>query len=357
MAMRVLITGVLAGALIVAVAAPASAGVPVAPAPVPGAVTYRRDMHVRSGRHVPIGARRVVHSIALPHLAHNQTLRIRAEIEATKCAPSDHGCGNTHLAPRVRAALVLAKGPNQKGGRRVGSAERRCTTGRHHCPLVLSRVLRVPRKSRRASHLNLVVGSRAVRAKPGDTIEIKASKSGKGGGQLTVLRAGAGHRVATVAHTGTRQVGSIPIQTGAGNPPPKKVVVHSLRVDNLRAGEILDVTGALKVGMDQRVNKHGVPALIASQVFLADSPSTTDARTVPGWQRVAPNTGFNCPWRCAAHEVGAIRIAGPVKPTMFVNYVAQSSRTTKAVSKACKGKCRAKVRPGGGLTVRRFHPG
>ncbi|HEX8084861.1 MAG TPA: fibronectin type III domain-containing protein [Solirubrobacteraceae bacterium] len=348
-----LVAGVVFWAVLVS---PVVAQVPDAADPTDVQLTFARDLDSDGGVHPEIGQRKVVHSIRLPGLDKSETLKVRAEVEVTTCEQSSKPawqCGTPALHPRIVARLVLAGAADDPDGIALQQRGTRCV--RHHCPLVLSRTLKVDEKQVRRSHLNLVIDSSAPGAGPGDEIEIKDPKSGKGGGHLTVLRFGPRYASAGAeARDDAEGVREIPTQTGQGNPEPKKTVVYSVELHDVQAGEILDVEGVLNTKMDPRVRRNGVPAVLASQVILADSPTARDV--AEGWRRIAPNTGFNCARTCSARKVGATQVERALG-TAYVNYVALSSRTTKRVDRACNDKCVAKVEDGGGVKVRRLLPG
>jgi hypothetical protein len=343
------------------VAALIATSVPVPAAPDLGSnrVTYGRDLAVRSGVHLGIGQRRVVQSVALPGLGRREKLTIRAEVELTSCAQSDlhtWPCGDIHLRPEIVATLILADDAFDDAGAELVRATRRCDATIHHCPLTMTHSFEVDPAIGARSHVNLVVESRAPTAEPGDSLEVKDSSSGRGGGQLTVIRTPAEHAVpAIVTRSAVKRLAALPVQTGAGNPTPKKRVMFSVPVSRLRDGAILDVDGTVRMTLDPRVRQNGVPALLATEIVLSDSPRETDALAVPLWQRVALNSGVNCSLTCTIHRVGAIQVKDAVNPVMYVNFIGLSSRTTSRAEHACQGTCEATIRQGA-LVVHRIAP-
>lgn len=348
------VTGAVLASMLIAAATAGSANAVATKPPVDG-LSYGRDFSVHGNVEVPIGRRRAVYSLRLPALAAGEILRIRAEVELTKCAPSDTGCGRTSVKPRLSAAVILGTRPDDVTGIPVARAPTTtCTTTLHHCPLDLRRTITVSRGQRGRTYVSLVIDSRGGR--PSDKLELKQSL--RGGGHLTILRAGRAYLAGRTTVAGaTPQASQLPIQTTRANVPPEKVVVYSVPVVGLQRGEVLDVEGSLKVEMDGTLPPGGAPPLLASEVILADAPTQTDSNALAGWRRIARNTGFNCDVSCTATKVGAIRIDGAVKPMMYVNYIGQSSRTTNAANVVCGNTaCTAKVR-GGGLIVRRLPVG
>lgn len=302
----------------------------------------------------------VIYSVRLPALAARERVRVRGEVELTKCTVNDPCGGNSYgYAPMIKARLVLARTRSDTAGFKVLDEDGyACTTAKHHCPIRLRGEQAVSPAQAGEVYVNLVAGAAFPNAGPKDTIDLKDGTAKKGG-QLAAIRLASSHsgKPDGTPSTNDEVDRTIPIQTKAPNADPVPVVIYSVPVGDLKRGEVLDVSAEMQAKMDDRIPNSTAPPLMASRIVLVKQAGNVEANAAQGERWIAGNIGRNCRPTCEVRRDAAIRIDQDLTG-MHVNFVALASRTTPAAEAACPPKsCKAKVpKKGGSLKVERFKP-
>ena len=356
---------------------------------VPQARLVATGKHSELVRSVGIARRRraserVVMSIApgrLRPLRQGVRLAVNAEVQvSTTCAEPGRRCiGRRYrFDPIVTARLVLSgrrkrglHGRALSGRKRVVCAQRRPDRN-HHCTLALpGGGLRVGRSSRLPPcapdrcHVNLVVGAHHRRARRGHRLILGGDRPGgkivQGKGRLNVIRLPARRPPRTRVRVGKPLTRSLPIRPQSG---PRRRVVYSVAVPELRRGEVLAADGRFAT----RIGRLPYNAFISSRLILATRPGAVGARgaareIASHGGRMAEHNGFNCTqgpsgYRtpCVTRKTGALRIRRAAvdeagEPlTLYVNLVA-SARPRLGRP---RDHHRAIVAPAGGLEVVRY---
>jgi hypothetical protein len=328
----------------------------------------------------------------LPDLLAGDELRVNAEIQpSTTCVERGSRCvGRRYrINPFMRARLVLADAadPAASAIELAPGESVRCTQRRpnrnHHCPLVfrsasleISNLGALPCPPD-ACYVNLLLSADHPKAKPGNRIVLGGDRpSGKVAQDKGRISAITVRNGATPPTTAVDQV----IRPRRGLPlhPRKegsrKRVIHSIQVPQLGAGDILQATATYRAaqpkgrkgsGGKRRRGRHAYNAFIASDLILADGPSSTTptkaVRTTGLRGELAEGNGFNCTQRssgfrrpCFVEKAGAVKINNQQQGevVVYLNLVARS----KPLLKNARRKDKVKLRLEGGLRAVRFAP-
>jgi hypothetical protein len=300
------------------------------------------------------GKRRVVMSLgpeAVGALRGGDRMYSTAEVEVSVCLkPNElHGghpscIGRTYgYDPKVRAELVLGRGPEATQGAVLASRRIECSQHQpnrnHHCVLVMDDgVFSVPDGKAPCDpadcHVNLVLDAYDDSAKAGHKLVVGAASDGKkvvgdkGRINLARFRPGAGDEIQPQV-TQDKVRGSLPI-AGEGNDVSEHAV-YSVAVPDLRAGEQLVVDGQLTT----RIGMHSYNVFQRTGLVLSEGPLSASRE---GWPervgdvvngQISEANGFNCTQGNSAHEdpckarkVGVLEITRDAPKTLYVNLVA-----------------------------------
>jgi hypothetical protein len=328
----------------------------------------------------------------LPDFQAGDQLRVNAEIQpSTTCVVGGSRCiGKRYrINPFVRARLVLADAPDPAAvaielasGEVVRCSQRRPNRN-HHCPLVFrSANLAIPDPNALpcppdACYVNLLLSADHAKAKPGNRIVLGGDRPNgkvaqdKGRISAITVRSNATDPT-TAADMVIRPPRGLPLHPRKGG--SRKRVIHSMRAPQLGPGDILQATATYRAaqprgkkgsGGKRRRGRHAYNAFIASDLILADTPTSTSptkvARTSGLQGELAEGNGFNCTQRasgfkrpCFVEKAGAIKINnnqdGEVE--VFLNLVGRS----KPLLKNARRRDKVKLRLQGGLRAVRYAP-
>jgi hypothetical protein len=328
----------------------------------------------------------------LPALQAGDELRVNAEIQpSTTCVERGSRCiGKRYrINPFIRARLVLADAadPAASSIELAPGEVVRCTQRRpnrnHHCPLVfrsanldISNLGALPCPPD-ACYVNLLLSADHRKAKPGNRIVLGGDRPNgkvaqdKGRISAITVRNGAAAPTTAVDQV-IRPPRGLPLHPRKGG--SRKRVIHSIQVPQLGPGDILQATATYRAaqprgkkgsGGKRRRGRHAYNAFIASDLILADSPTSTTptkaARTSGLRGELAEGNGFNCTQRssgfkrpCFVEKAGAVKInnnqQGEV--VVYLNLVARS----KPLLKNARRKDKVRLRLEGGLRAVRFAP-
>jgi hypothetical protein len=136
--------------------------------------------------------------------------------------------------------------------------------------------------------------------------------------------------------------------------PPRKAVVYSQRLEDLKEGEQLAVRAGMTTGIRQL--RHN--AKIGSRLILADGPLDLNP-SIEGIQvegetgEITENNGYNCTQRttpCETTKVGVLEVADDADSPLYVNLVLSVGR----VGGRSPGDNLVTIQEGAGLEVVRF---
>jgi hypothetical protein len=318
----------------------------------------------------------------LPDLAAGATLRVSAELHvSTTCVTPDPRCIGRRYSfnPTFSAQIVLAGSPRATSGAGTlpltSRVEHNCGQRRpnrnHHCVITLPETpvpIADPSQLPCAvgsCYLNLVADAHSRHAKHGNKLVIGNDQPDGtvhgGRGQLNAVIVPPGQQLlAQTLSTGTALGPDIPVGTRHSG---FQTVVYSVRLDGLRAGDVITASALQRTG----VGTFPVPLFVGTELILTGRPDRTDTAThfATDKGRLDPANGFNCthgrsPYHnpCKSRKVGVVTIthdafdsAGEPKP-LYVNLI------TRAYPKLAQGTVDVPgtvyVRPGGYLDVTRY---
>lgn len=325
-----------------------------APAGGPSVRVATTGQHSERIRKLPIARRpgqrkRVVMSLgpaALPSLTRGDILRTTAELQVTvNCGFRSPRCvGRIYgFNPRIVARLVLARGPDVKGGPGAiplsGPRRDVCTQRKphreHHCVLVFRNggiAIRDPERlpcKLDACYVNLVAEAFHRRARGRQVVLVGGNRPD---GSIPQDRG----RINAIRYRGTSPSKFPSFSTHRRShthvaPDFRRRVVISKRLEGLRAGEQLDVEAAMKTAIDH------LPYAVrtSARLILAEGPR--EARQGQFVKKIAKlngeiseSNGFNCTQArgsCLTRKVGvlemrrdAVRADGKAVP-LYVNLV------------------------------------
>ena len=283
------------------------------------------------------GGRRKRSLTRLPELRPGDRLRVTAEVEVTTdCEKANPACvGNPYeYAPTVTATLLLTgdRGATAAGKRAVQLAEKqvKCGHRRHHRVIVFTRAgLRIPEEGLAwsgPSFVNLVLDAHHPRARDGDLLLVGENEPdgsvGGDKGRINIIRLRPrSERPHERARTEKRSASEIPVDKD------KRTVVYSLRLNELRDNERLEVRARLTVSAAHL----SYPARISTRLILADTPRQHDngghaADIAPFNGEISENNGFNClrAKACTSRKVGVLRTRKSAEQPVYVNLIAVS---------------------------------
>ena len=332
---------------------------------------------------VPITTRpgegtRSVLSLKLPRLDRGDTVRFNGEATiTTTCVEQISRCiGDSYrYDPNLRARIVLAsdRGDARRGktvdvSRTVGlTCEQTRPNRNHHCPLVVEggsftvRELRDLPCPADGCRLNMLIDAfeRGARSKQYVVVGSDQEDGSVEGGKARLSAAVSEGRLEIEKRRTTNvRDATLPASFSGG-----KTVVYSQRLGNLARGDVLLVRSA------QRTAIRRLPYFISNQIVIgtrpkATGPSRLSRRVVSRSGLATETTGFNCttgasafssPCRGVKAGLATIdrapedRRGRPVP--LYVNVV---SRGFPKLAQARASFPPARVRKGGGLTVRRL---
>lgn len=359
---------------------PASAAKPGDRASLDGYETGRRAELVPT---VPVAQRpgqatRSVLSLKLPKLERGDTVRFNGEVTlTTTCVEQISRCiGDSYsYDPHLRARVVLAsnRGDAKRGNtadvsRNVGlTCEQTRPNRNHHCPLVVEggsftvRELRDLPCQADGCRLNMLVDAYEGSAGANQFVVVGSDQEdGSVEGGKARLSAAVSHGRVEIAERRTRRIrdATLPASFSGG-----KTVVYSQRLGNLNRGDVLLVRSR------QRTAIQRLPYFISNQIVIgtrptATGPSRLSRRVVSRSGLATETTGFNCTIGpsafnspCVGVKAGLATIERPPKDKrgrpvdLYVNVV---SRGFPKLAQARAKYAPARIRKGGGLTVRRL---
>jgi hypothetical protein len=309
-----------------------------------------------------------------------------AEVEVTVCLkknPLHPGPGNPCVGktygynPRVQAQLVLGPTASSAGGGSTVAVSdplrKKCTQRQpnrnHHCVLVIDDG-RLDVEDADAlpcspggCNLNLVVSAWDRDARKGHKLAI-GSVDAKGHvvgdqGAVNVIRFRPGDQPKQDPIVGERERSRLPIN--GDDQEPRKKVVYSARLSNLKAGEQIAVEGAAVA----KINHLAYSVFMTTEVVLSESPGSVKnnapVNLTSTHGRVSKGNGFNCTQGrsghktpCVAKKVGVLEIVQNRNAPVYVNLVS-GMRTQFPPEKHRKGD-KAKLTDKGSLNVYRYGP-
>lgn len=330
-------------------------------------------------------SRRVAFSLSpkkFPDPGRGDRLEVSGEVTlTTTCVDGSSRCiGRPYsFSPRLGARIVIARGKNDTGGRRVKPIGRRislkCRQDRpnrnHHCPLVISsavkrikRVTSLPCKPSRC-RLNLVVDAHHRRAADGNMVVVGADRPGgevdQNKGRLNALltRAGARPRIER-RRTKKRVSKTMPMgYSGSGG----HRVIYSVKLPRLRRGDAI----LARARQLTEIGHLPYSAFVGSELIVATKrsrpkPTGLARRVISNRGNLGAANGFNCTQGSSAFRTPCLtrKVALGVVKRDVVNrrgrrvplYVNLISRTFPKRTRAGSGD--AAIVAGGNLEVRRL---
>jgi hypothetical protein len=307
----------------------------------------------------PGAGSRVVMSIppaGMPSLAAGDILTVTAEVEVTtdclnREPPKQCRGSSYRFNPVVAAQPILAAGIAEVAGpRTLPVGERRKITCRQkppsrerHCVIVFTAAeLAVPDPGALPCapqcHLNLVIDAHHPDARANDRLII--GSAGPNGsvrhdkGRINVIRTrGADPSVlpppppdgTLTTATDTRLVGGLSLDE-----PPRKAVVFSQPLEDLRAREQIAIRAIVRTGIVRL--RHNVN--VSAKVIVADRPNATRpgveaTRVALLGGEITEHNGFNCTQittPCTTDKVGVIGLVEDASQTLYANLVMRIGR-------------------------------
>jgi hypothetical protein len=359
------------------VALSALAAAPAAVADRPGVDAASTGPHSELRKTVPISRRadvapRVVLSMGpgrLRGLEVGDRVELSAEVQVTvDCDKRQARCAGRpyDFDPKVIAALELASRKSPEARSRVLArtkltCRQKLPDRQHHCPIAFDERIRVGKRfpcRLDRCFANLVVSAHSPRARGGERMVIGANKpSGRivqNKSRLNAVLIDRGVRARRL-RTGDLLRRSLRLR-------PQRKVILSQRVDELRRGDVLAVSAAIR----SEVRHLGYNALVGAQLIVgrgpgANSPSRLVRRSV--WQDglISPLNGTNCTppqSPCRTRKVGVVKVRRDVRggsggaAPLFVNLVVRTKQ--KRVER--RHGDRLRILDDARLVVRRYSP-
>lgn len=322
-------------------------------------------------------------------LRNGTELQVYGDMEVSVCLKPNalhdrekkHPCiGKTYgYDPKIKAQVVIGGSADAAGGSSTLAVSAvktyECTQKQpnrnHHCVITVpwSSIEIGPRTALPCApgdcHVNMVLSAYHPDAKPKHNLVVGASddkgKINQGKGVLsTVLKGSAGLQPDAVARGAKRVRGKIPIEPSGGD--RKDVVIHSLRIDDPRAGEQLRIDASASL----RIGHLPYNALVRSQLVVADSAKATDpgrraAKVADSNTRLSAENGFNCtlgpsghPDPCQIRKGGILSIRQGSSDPIYINLVVGlGAQGTSTMYSKWRAVDRARV-GGGSIVAERY---
>jgi len=369
------------------------AGIVLVEAPLAGSAGSQSEVRTFSTgdkselvKTVPIGRKRggkerVVMRLPADRLGDvrsGDVLSSAAELEVTTCLDAPSGSPDSCVGkvypfdPHVSAKVVLTDRADQTHGQVIGKArDLTCSqhhpNRNHHCVLVLPwREWEADRDLQGVS-ASLVVTAWHSNAKARNKLMIGAHSGSdrqieQDKGRLSLVRFRPGDTPRVEPKRGKRVGRKLPIASEGGR--PKDVLVRSLRLTNLHAGDeiYVDALSVVKIG--------SVPynVLLTSELFTARSKRAPNGgRTghyVAPDPEITEQNGFNCTQGRSAHrtpcrrpKVGVIRIVRDVDELYISVHVNARAFMNDRTEGSWDGDDRAKVTRAGYLRAYLYRQG
>lgn len=332
-----------------------SAGDPAPVAPPASVVSYARELEERA-----YGVRihdqrhrqpRVVYSVRLTDLSPGERLRINAEVTLSRCNEKDIAgesgdasrtpCTNRDLqrspytyTPNFSAAIVLGTSPRDASGPRISDwFEQRCPKMRHHCARALGEIRvgdrDLPDSGERFVNLVVTADANGANARSFDVMEVEQRHGG-----LHVVRLSSSAPPDRAPIVTTNLVASnIPIDRtdSRGVDGENRRVVYRVRLDGLRAGDVIQATGRYYGAL----GSYDVNPLITSQILLVEDPDTRRPGVDDHDRVLTARNGHNCYDHssgaiCRYAKSGAVVVPRGAPSTMWVQLVGSAVRSDAA---------------------------
>ncbi len=256
-------------------------------------------------------------------LRRGDILRATAELQlSTTCVLPEPRCIGSRYSysPRMDAQVVLASSPTATGGSNAdpmsGVRTKRCNQQRpnrnHHCVFVFGDAVKRVKNAGNlpcppdACFLNVIASADHHNAGAGDVVIVGADRpDGTVDGdkaRIDGLLARGDVPPPQTQEGGQKMRESVPI-TPSGDGPSGQRVVRSLRLDNLRKGDVI------RISAEQRIGISSVPynVFIGTRMILSTSP--TEKRTngfvanvISSGGEITEQNGFNCTQGGSAHQ-------------------------------------------------------
>jgi hypothetical protein len=349
----------------------------------------------------------VAYSVRLRHLgSRRERVRVAGSIYASYCVGSDIDGSGDRRSPcerladdgvadpsydlRLQARLYKARGPSQADSGAASllsrSRPRTCTWDEHHCPITLSidRRLAAPNGKRRDVNLEVLAWTYSRRRHPGDLLELEGDCRGdvyrhcrplaanrplpgdrsertSTRGELSVLRLGA--RYGSAPGPGTVRGSSAAIDHPSLDVNGQPTVVHSAKLEHLRAGDVLEANGRVRIagqGFDHDAESWWVLSANPARALPLTGRPDRYASGDSGTNCLGPDSHLNTTENgsCSISQRGAITVPAHSRKTMYLNYVveAKDKTTTAAPTATVTGgrfhvRCDPRPRAGPGCAV------
>ena len=246
-------------------------------------------------------------------LRRGDVVRATAELQlSTTCVQPEPRCiGSSYsYSPRMDGRIVLGSSPTATGGANADpiskTKTRRCNQKRpnrnHHCVLVFSDAVKRVRNLGRlpcppdGCFLNVVASADHDKAGAGDVVVVGADRPDGtvdgDKGRVDGFLARGDIPAPRTRNGGAKMRDSVPIAPSGG---AGRKVVRSLRIDDLRKGDVIRVRG------EQRIGISSVPynVYIGTRMIIATSPKETRtngfvAKVFSSGGEISEQNGFNC---------------------------------------------------------------
>jgi hypothetical protein len=308
----------------------------------------------------------------VPDFVRGDRMKVTAEVQFTvNCLPEqrqERSCIGPayNYNPVVRTSLVLAQGDETTGGGgavRISPTKRNICRQRlpfreHHCVVTFTEAgftLRAgdsPPCPLDSCRVNLVAEAHNPYARSGHRLMVGGLKANgsipQDRGRINAIRFHPGNQPEIPALTTKRRIQEQMV------PDLHKQVVYSQELNNLEAGEQLEVSGKLETD----ISHLSYNTLTSVELILAARPEATGSSdavkrvaTLDG--EIAEQNGFNCTQNrpsCTFRKVGVLQLEQAADRPLFVNLVASfgAKRTAPAPGD------RVRITGRGGLSVVRF---
>lgn len=290
---------------------------------------------------LPIKANRddqveVAYSVRLPTVADTEQLRIRHEMQVSRCNDGDFdpgkdcaGTSQYNYAPTVNYKIIYASSANATSGVTISDWENTlCTEGKHHCPITIRDVTFGPNSPASERWVNVLISASAGNnAGAGDKVVLEDGPHG----DLTVFRLGTNRKSVSQPDApsnvvdNVRDVDQIPISVDRGGIVER--IVYSKKLNALAPGEFIDARATVHVKKGPGFTYN---PLVGVYILLSKTQNNKTPDGANGEPIVTAKNGQNCtedgPSGCTLRKAGGVEVPQNANSDMWLNVVAYSQR-------------------------------